>query len=237
MGTGSFSGVKRPGRDVDHPSPSSAEVKEKVALYPYSPFGPSWPVLARILPLPFTRYLYPLPLPFTFTLYPLPLPFTFTLYLYPLPLPFTFTLYLYPLPLPFTFTFTFHLLNRKLNNSQSQSGRVWRRQMFLPCQEQKSLSYSPYSVSRWATAGGLDNVRCLNTLVFSEIREVEKGDQSLGQCNRELITEMASCDSSETKANSKHHYHHHKRGIVRRICLISTTSKLKREKERNRTIE
>jgi hypothetical protein len=27
-GTGSFLGVKRPGRDVDHPLPSSAEVKE-----------------------------------------------------------------------------------------------------------------------------------------------------------------------------------------------------------------
>jgi len=33
MGTGSFSGVKRPGRGVDHPPPSSAEVKERVALY------------------------------------------------------------------------------------------------------------------------------------------------------------------------------------------------------------
>ena len=38
-------GVKRPGRDVDHPRPSSAEVKERVELYLYSPFGPSWPVL------------------------------------------------------------------------------------------------------------------------------------------------------------------------------------------------
>jgi hypothetical protein len=28
--TGSFSGIKRPGRGVDHPHPSSAEVKEKV---------------------------------------------------------------------------------------------------------------------------------------------------------------------------------------------------------------
>ena len=32
MGTGSFPGVKRPGRGVDHPSPPSAEVKEKVEL-------------------------------------------------------------------------------------------------------------------------------------------------------------------------------------------------------------
>jgi hypothetical protein len=44
-GTGSFSGVKRPGPGVDHPLPSSAEDKEKVELYLYSPFGPSWPVI------------------------------------------------------------------------------------------------------------------------------------------------------------------------------------------------
>jgi hypothetical protein len=37
--------VKRPGRGVDHPPPSSAEVKERVELYLYSPSGPSWPVL------------------------------------------------------------------------------------------------------------------------------------------------------------------------------------------------
>jgi hypothetical protein len=29
MGTGSFSGVKRPGRGADHPPPSSAEVKKE----------------------------------------------------------------------------------------------------------------------------------------------------------------------------------------------------------------
>jgi len=45
MHTGSFPGVKRPGRGVDHPSTCSAEVKERVALYFYSPSGPSWPVL------------------------------------------------------------------------------------------------------------------------------------------------------------------------------------------------
>jgi len=45
MGTGSFPGVKRPGRGVDHPPPSSAEVKERVELYLCSPFEPSWPVL------------------------------------------------------------------------------------------------------------------------------------------------------------------------------------------------
>jgi hypothetical protein len=48
MGTGSFPGVKRPGRGVDHPTPSSAEVKERVELYLYSPSGPSWLVLGWI---------------------------------------------------------------------------------------------------------------------------------------------------------------------------------------------
>jgi hypothetical protein len=36
-----LSGVKRPGRGVDHPPPSSTEVKERVELYLYSPSGPS----------------------------------------------------------------------------------------------------------------------------------------------------------------------------------------------------
>jgi len=40
MGTGSFPGVKRPGRDADHPLSSSAEVKERVELYIYSLSGP-----------------------------------------------------------------------------------------------------------------------------------------------------------------------------------------------------
>ena len=52
MGTGSFPVVNRPGRGVDHQTPSSAEVKERVELCLYSPSGPSWPVLGRILPLP-----------------------------------------------------------------------------------------------------------------------------------------------------------------------------------------
>jgi len=38
-------GVKGPGRDADHPPSSSAEVKEGVELYIYSPSGPSWTVL------------------------------------------------------------------------------------------------------------------------------------------------------------------------------------------------
>jgi hypothetical protein len=45
MGTGSFPGVKWPGRGVDHPPTSSSEVKERVELYLYSHFGPSWPVI------------------------------------------------------------------------------------------------------------------------------------------------------------------------------------------------
>ena len=38
--TGSFPGVKRTKRGVDHPTPSSIEVKERVQLYLYSPSGP-----------------------------------------------------------------------------------------------------------------------------------------------------------------------------------------------------
>ena len=57
VGTWSFSGVKRPGRGVDHPPPSSAEIEGRVELYIYSPSGSSWPVLGRTLPLPL-----PLPL-------------------------------------------------------------------------------------------------------------------------------------------------------------------------------
>jgi hypothetical protein len=44
----SILGVKRPGRDVNHPPSSSAEVKERVELY--LSFGLSWPVLRRTLP-------------------------------------------------------------------------------------------------------------------------------------------------------------------------------------------
>ena len=41
---------ERPGRGVDHPTPSSAEVKERVELYLCFPSGPSWPVLGWTLP-------------------------------------------------------------------------------------------------------------------------------------------------------------------------------------------
>ena len=43
MGTGSFPGVKRPGRG--NSPPSCAKVVGRVELYIRSPCGPSWPVL------------------------------------------------------------------------------------------------------------------------------------------------------------------------------------------------
>jgi hypothetical protein len=49
MDTGSFPGIKRPGRGVDHPLPSSAEVNEIVELYLYIPSGPSWSVLGELI--------------------------------------------------------------------------------------------------------------------------------------------------------------------------------------------
>ena len=51
-------GVKRPGRGVNHLHTSSAEVKERVELYLYSPSGPSWPVLGWALPLHLPVYLF-----------------------------------------------------------------------------------------------------------------------------------------------------------------------------------
>ena len=47
MATGSFMGVKRPGRDVNEPPKSSGEVKERLELYLCSPSRPSQPVLGR----------------------------------------------------------------------------------------------------------------------------------------------------------------------------------------------
>jgi len=41
----SFLEVKWLGQGIDHPPPSSAEVKERVEVYLFSPSGPSWPVL------------------------------------------------------------------------------------------------------------------------------------------------------------------------------------------------
>ena len=45
MCIGSFTGVKWQGRGIDHPPPSSAEIKERIQLYLYSPSGPLWHVL------------------------------------------------------------------------------------------------------------------------------------------------------------------------------------------------
>jgi len=45
MGIGSFPGLKRPGRGVDLSTLSSAEVKERVEIYLYSPSRHSWSVL------------------------------------------------------------------------------------------------------------------------------------------------------------------------------------------------
>ena len=53
MGTGSFPGVKRPGRGADHPPPSKCRSQERVGLYLYTPSGPSWPVMGAPLPLPY----------------------------------------------------------------------------------------------------------------------------------------------------------------------------------------
>ena len=54
MSTGSFPGVKQPGRGGDYTCPSSAEVKERVKLYLYSPSGPSLQVTGWNLTCTFT---------------------------------------------------------------------------------------------------------------------------------------------------------------------------------------
>ena len=50
MGTETFLGVKRSGRVLNHPSPLSVEVQERIELYFYYPSEPSWPVLGRNVP-------------------------------------------------------------------------------------------------------------------------------------------------------------------------------------------
>ena len=60
MGTGSFPGVKWPGRGIDHPPPSDVEVKARVELYIPSQCGPFWSVVGWtspfFLPLMFVRF-------------------------------------------------------------------------------------------------------------------------------------------------------------------------------------
>ena len=56
MGTGSFPGVKRPGRGADHPPTSKCRGHERVGLYLYSPSGPSWPVIGRTFTFTFTQF-------------------------------------------------------------------------------------------------------------------------------------------------------------------------------------
>jgi hypothetical protein len=63
-------GVKRQGRGANHLHPSSAKVKGIMQLYLYSPSGPSWPVLGRTLPLPFTFSAFPFNLQFVSPTFP-----------------------------------------------------------------------------------------------------------------------------------------------------------------------
>jgi hypothetical protein len=49
MGTGSFPGVKRPGRGADHALPCSAEVKTEYSYTSTTSLGPWWPFTAYIL--------------------------------------------------------------------------------------------------------------------------------------------------------------------------------------------
>jgi hypothetical protein len=52
MGIGSFPGVKRTGRGVNHPTLLAPRLKNGVELYLYSPSGPSWTVIGWTLPSP-----------------------------------------------------------------------------------------------------------------------------------------------------------------------------------------
>ena len=56
MGTGSFPGLQRPVRSLNHLVPYSTKVKERVELYHYSHRMPSWQVAGRTLP---SLYLIP----------------------------------------------------------------------------------------------------------------------------------------------------------------------------------
>lgn len=112
-------------------------------------------------------------------------------------------------------------LNRKLSKSQSLCGHSSYGKCPCPC-EDSNPGRTVHRLLLPAAQARFDFVRPFNTLGFREIREVERGEQSWGQCSRELIREMASCDSSETKANRKHHYLRHRHSTVCRCCLISS---------------
>ena len=56
MGTGSFPGLKWPGRGADYPPPSKCRDHERVGLYLYSPSGPSWSVIGRTFQFPVHRH-------------------------------------------------------------------------------------------------------------------------------------------------------------------------------------
>jgi len=45
IGAGSLPGVKLLELGVDHPPPSSVEVKERIELYLYATSGPLWPII------------------------------------------------------------------------------------------------------------------------------------------------------------------------------------------------
>jgi hypothetical protein len=60
VGNASFPGVKRPGRGVNQPPNSSADVKERVELCLYSPSEPFWQVIQRTLALLLRVWLVPI---------------------------------------------------------------------------------------------------------------------------------------------------------------------------------
>ena len=59
MGSGSLSWVQRPGSGLDHLLPSSAEVKERIELYLYSPSEASRPDLEHTLHITMIKNLPP----------------------------------------------------------------------------------------------------------------------------------------------------------------------------------